>query len=119
MNTINKFEETASVSEIIILQLLLSVEKPRICQFLDVLNDVQLRRILHLDLYLHPHKVELTQELRSHGAAHGRTYANKVIEQQTIDADFSNRSFFNFPFNALWLWGSQNPQVIVERPLYP
>ena len=63
-------------------------------QFHNVFNNYlglsydSLRRILYLDMHLHRYKVLLNQE-------HGQriTYANWMIEQQAIDADFSNRIF--------------------------
>jgi len=52
-----------------------------------------------------------------------------VLEQQAVDGDFSNKIFFSdeahFSLGGYVnkqncrIWGSENPQVIEERPLHP
>ena len=42
-------------------------------------------RILHLDIQLHPYKLHLTQQRRR--------YVEWVLEQQAVDANFSNTEF--------------------------
>lgn len=145
--TVKKFEETGSVTDVLrpihhrnarstenIAAVSESVEEdpnlsiPRRAQHLG-LSYGTLWRILHLDLHLHPCKVQLTQELKP--ADHGmrRTYADWVLEQQRLDDDFSHRIFFSdeahFSLGGYVnkqncrIWGSENPHVTVERPLHP
>lgn len=146
-NTVRKFEETGSVIDIArpvhhrnirsaenIAVVAQSVEEdpnlsiPRRAQHLG-LSYGSLWRILHLDLHLHPYKIQLTQELKPQDHTQRRMYANWVIEQQAIDNDFSNKIFFSDEAHFSLcgyvnkqncrIWGSQNPQVIAERPLHP
>lgn len=86
-------------------------------------------RILHLDLHLHPYKVQITQELKPADHGQRRTYANWVLEQQALNEDFSNNIFFSdeahFSLGGYVnkqncrIWGSENPHSIVEVPLHP
>lgn len=147
LNTVNKFEQTGSVTDIVrsvhhrnirnaenIASVAESVEEdpnlsiPRRAQHLG-LSYGSLWRILHLDLHLHPYKVHLTQELKPADHGQRRTYANWVLEKQAVDADFSNKIFFSdeahFSLGGYVnkqncrIWGSENPQLIVEKPLHP
>ncbi|CAH2099714.1 unnamed protein product [Euphydryas editha] len=86
-------------------------------------------RILHLDLHLHPYKIQLKQELKPADHAMRRTYADWVLEQQRLNDDFSHRIFFSDEAHIMLggyvnkqncrIWGSENPKVTVERPLHP
>jgi hypothetical protein len=86
-------------------------------------------RILHLDLHLHPYKVQLTQQLKPADHSQRRRYVEWVLEQQAVDGDFSNKIFFSDEAHFSLcgyvnkqncrIWGSENPQVIEERPLHP
>ena len=86
-------------------------------------------RILHLDLHLHPYKVQLTQQLKPADHSLRRRYAEWVLEQQAVNDDFSNQIFFSdeahFSLGGYVnkqncrIWGSENPEIIVEKPLHP
>ena len=52
-------------------------------------------RILHLDLYLHPYKVQLTQQLKPADHSQRRRYVESVLEQQTLDGNFSKKKFLH------------------------
>ena len=85
--------------------------------------------ILHLDLHLHPYKVQLMQQLKPTDHSQRRRYVEWVLEQQAVDGNFSNKIFFSdeahFTLGGYVnkqncrIWGSENPQVIEERPLHP
>jgi len=86
-------------------------------------------RILHLDLHLHPYKVQITQQLKPADHSRRHRYASWVLEQLTINTGFSNNIFFSdeahFSLGGYVnkqncrIWGSENPQVIEEMPLHP
>ena len=81
--------------------------------------------ILHLDLHLHPCKVQLMQQLKpaDHSQRHG--YVEWVLEQQVVDGNFSIKILFTFPTGGYdnkqncRIWDSENPQLIEQRPLHP
>ena len=73
---------------------------------------------MHLDLRLHPYKVQLTQQLKPPDHLQRRRYVEWVLEQQAVDANFSNKVFFNDE-KHFTLGGYVNPQVNKERPLHP
>ena len=53
-------------------------------------------RILHLDLQLHPCKIQLLQQLKPADHLQRRTYVQwALLEQQAVDGNFSNTIFFN------------------------
>lgn len=147
LNTVNKFEQSGSVLDVrraVHHRNVRSVENiaavsesvaedpnssiPRRAQQLG-LSYGSLWRILHLDLHLHPYKVQLTQYLKPSDHRSRRTYADWVLEQQATNADFSNKIFFSdeahFQVGGYVnkqncrIWGSENPQVIQERPMHP
>ena len=80
-------------------------------------------------LYVHAYKVQLTHQLKPTDHSQRRRYDEWVLEQQTVDANFSNKIFFSD--DALFtlfgyvnkqnyrIWGSENLQVIEKRPLHP
>lgn len=145
-NVVNKFEETGSVCDIVrpvhhrnarstenIAAVRESVAEernlsiPRRAQQLG-LSYGTLWRILHLDLHLHPYKIQLTQELKPQDHRSRRAYADWVLEQQQLDADFSKKILFSdeayFHLSGYVnkqncrIWGEENPQEIQERPLH-
>ena len=83
----------------------------------------------HLDLHLHPYKVHHTQQLKPADYSQRCRYAEWVLEQQTVDSNFSNNIFFNdeayFTFGGYnnkqncRIWSFGNSQVLEERPLNP
>ena len=62
-------------------------------------QDRRLWRILHLDLYLHTHKVQLTQQLKPVEHSERRRYVEWVLEQQAVDDNFLKKSLFGALFN--------------------
>ena len=146
-NVVRKFEQTGSVADIVrpvhhrnvrsaenIAAVAASVEDdpnvsiPRRAQQLG-LSNTSLWRILHLDLHLHPYKVQLVQKLERGDHGMRREYVDWVNEQQQQNAEFSHQIFFSdeahFELGGyvntqnFRIWGSENPHVIVERPLHP
>lgn len=144
---ITKFEQTGSVADIVrpthhrrvrsvenIAAVAESVEEDpnlsisRRSQQLGI-SATSLWRILHLDLHLHPYKVQLVQKLERGDHEMRRVYADWVLEKQAENPDFSNQIFFtdeaHFHLGGYVnsqncrIWGSENPQVVVERPLHP
>ena len=59
------------------------------------LSDGTFWRILHLDLQLHPYKVQLTQQLKPADHSQRRRNVEWVLEQLAMDGDFSNKIFFS------------------------
>ena len=86
-------------------------------------------RILHLDLHLHPYKVQLTQLLKPADHSQHHRYMEWLLEQQAVDYNISNKIFFSdeahFTLRGYVnkqnrrIWCYENPQVIEERPLHP
>ena len=81
---------------------------------------------MHLELHLHPYKIQLAQQLKPADHSHRRRYVEWVLEHQAVDGNYSNKIFFSdFTLRGYVnkqncsIWGSKNPQVIKERPLYP
>ena len=84
---------------------------------------------MHLNPYLHPYKVQLTQKLKLADHSQRRRYVEWVIEQQAVGRNFSNKIFFSDEAHFPLVWyvnrqnchieGSENPQVIEEKPLHP
>ena len=87
-------------------------------------------QIYHLNLQLHPYKVQLTQQLKPVDHSIRRKYMEWVLEQQAIvSGKFLNKIFFSNEVHFTLtgyiikkncrIWGSEDPQVIKERPLHP
>ena len=82
-------------------------------------------RILHLELHLHSYKVQHTQKLKPADHSQRRRFVEWVLEQQaedgeiffSVEAHFSLGGYVNK--QNCRIWGSENPQVIEERPLHP
>ena len=84
-----------------------------------------LRRILHIDLHLHPYKVQLTHQLKPADHSQCRRYAERVIKHQKVNSNFSNTIFFSdFTLGGYVnkqnsrIWVPEDPQVIEERPTF-
>ncbi|CAH2101163.1 unnamed protein product [Euphydryas editha] len=143
---VRKFEETASVTDVLSLDIIETHARPQTLLLLvKVSKNIQiyplqgalylglsygtLWRILHLDLHLHPYQIQLTQELKPADHTMRRSYADWVLEQQRLDYDFSHRIFFSDEAHFMLggyvnkqncrIWGSENPKVTFERPLHP
>ena len=86
-------------------------------------------RILHLDLHLHPYKVQLTKQLKPADHSQRRRYMEWSLNNMRWTAIFRTKfSAFdeaNFTLGGYInkqncrIWGSEDPQVIDERPLHP
>ena len=73
---------------------------------------------MHLDLHLHPYRVQFTQKLKPADHTQRRRYVKWVLEQQAMDSKFSNKIFFSdeahFTLGGYLnkqncrLWGSEN-----------
>ena len=84
--------------------------------------------ILPLDLHLHPYKIQLTQQLTPADYTQRRGYVEWVLKQQAVDENFLNKIFFSDKAHFIFgeyvnkqncrILGSEEPQVIEERPLY-
>jgi hypothetical protein len=87
-----------------------------------------LQRILH-DLQLRPYKVQLTQALQPADHESRRQFADRMLAELQHDQRFFHKIFFSDEAHFYLsgyvnkqncrVWGSENPQVIVERPLHP
>lgn len=97
-------------------------------QELDISRS-SLQRIVTKDLHLHAYKVQLAQELKPTDHAQRREFVEWIMEQQQVDADFSNKIIFSdeahFHLDGFVnrqncrIWGSENPRVIVEKQMHP
>ena len=105
-----------------------NVTIPRRYQELEIFYGI-LWRILYLDLYLHPYKIKLTQQLKPADLSQRRRYAERLLEHQSVDDNLSNKIFFSDEAHFTLNWyvnkqnyhicGSENAQVIEENPLHP
>ena len=86
------------------------------------------RHILHLDLHLHAYEIQLTQQLKPADHSQLLRYVEwEWLEQQAIDSNFSNTTFFSDKAHFTLvvyankqnccIWCYENPQVI-EKGLY-
>lgn len=88
-----------------------------------------LHRILHKDLGLKAYKLQLTQELKPSDHQQRRVFADWVVEMHENDPEFHRKIILSdeahFHLGGFVnkqncrIWGSENPRVIVEKPLYP
>ena len=82
---------------------------------------------MHLDPHPNLYKIQLTQQLKPGEHSQRRRYLQWVLEQEAVDGNFSNKIFFSddahFTIDGYvnkqncCIWGSENPQVIIEGPL--
>jgi hypothetical protein len=101
---------------------------PRRSQQLHI-TQTSLHRILHKDLHLHAYKVQLVQELKPRDHEQRRTFVQWALRMQenipqflskiilSDEAHFHLSGFVNK--QNCRIWGSENPRIIVEKPLYP
>lgn len=86
-------------------------------------------RILHLDLKLHPYKIQLTQELKPNDHLMRRRFANWALENLEANPNFAQNIIFSDEAH-FWLngfvnkqncriWSEANPREILETPLHP
>ena len=86
-------------------------------------------RILRLDLGLYPYKIQLTQELKPNDHSLRRNFADWVLEQLEVDANFGEKIIFSDEAH-FWLngfvnkqncriWGESNPQQMQQLPMHP
>ena len=96
-----------------------NVSIPRRSQELGLSYGI-LWRILHLDLHLHPYKVQLRQQLKPVDHSKRRRYVEWVLFNKIF---FSDEAHFILGGYAnkqnCRIWGSVNIQVIEVRPLHP
>lgn len=87
------------------------------------------RRILRLDLDLHPHKMVLTQELKPDDHRMRREFADWALEMLDGDPDFGQNIIFSDEAH-FWLsgyvnkqncryWSDQQPQIFEEAQMHP
>ena len=86
-------------------------------------------RVLHKDLCLKAPKVQLTQELNPADHQQRRVFANWVLEMHENKPEFHQRIIISdeahFHLGGYvnkqnsYIWGSGNPKMIIEEPLYP
>lgn len=88
------------------------------------MSDRSVRRILHMDLYFHPYKMVVVQEL-SQRDWQSRTEACEIIlENLPPDAVvfFSDEAHFHLCGSVnkqnFRYWSENNPQVVYEKPLH-
>lgn len=101
---------------------------PRRSLELDI-PQTTLHRILHKDLSLKAFKVQLTQELKPVDHHKRRIFADWVLQMHQNDPDFHRKIIFSdeahFHLGGYVnkqncrIWGSENPRMIVEKPLHP
>ncbi|XP_053946532.1 uncharacterized protein LOC128855555 [Anastrepha ludens] len=77
------------------------------------------------DLGLKAYKVQLIQELKPADHQQRRVFAYWVVEMHENDLEFhrkiilTDEAHFHLGGFVKKIWGSENPRVIVEKPLYP
>lgn len=93
------------------------------------ISRTSLRRILHKNLGLFAYKVQLSQQLKEHDHSLRHRFAVWALEQLELDNDFGRKIIFSdeahFHLGGYVnkqncrIWGSENPHVIVEKPMHP
>lgn len=93
------------------------------------LSETSLRRILHLNLGMHPYKIQLTQELKINDHRQRRIFADWALEQLEVDPDFGRKIIFSDEAH-FWLngnvnkqncryWAENNPQEVHQVAMHP
>ena len=82
-----------------------------------------LNRVLHKDLYLHPHKIEMVQELNSQDRAQRLQFANEMLERFTnFNIFFSDEAHFHLNEHLnrqnCRYWSGTNPTLKHQKPLH-
>lgn len=93
------------------------------------ISRTSMMRILHKDLGLFAYKVQLTQQLKANDHPLRYRFAVWALEQLEMDIDFGRKIIFSdeahFHLGGYVnkqncrIWGSENPHVIVEKPMHP
>lgn len=93
------------------------------------ISRTSLRRILHKDLGLFAYKVQLTQELKQNDHPLRHRFSVWALNELVNDVNFGRKIIFSdeahFHLGGYVnkqncrIWGSENPQVVVERPMHP
>lgn len=90
------------------------------------ISDTTLRRILHIDLHLHPYKIQLTQELKPADHQQRRVFVNWLLEREdgfSAKVLFSDEAHFHLNGYVnkqnCRFWGAENPHEFHEQPLHP
>ena len=78
-----QFEETVVVT---------NIERPVHHHFVRSVRSQELG--LSYDTHIHPYKVQLMHQLKPADHSQHRRYVEWVLEQQTVDCNFSNKIFF-------------------------
>ena len=93
------------------------------------LSETSLRRILHLDLGMHPYKIQLTQELKINDHRQRRIFADWALEQLEVDPEFGRKIIFSDEAH-FWIngnvnkqncryWAENNPQEVHQVAMHP
>ena len=101
---------------------------PRRSLELDILQTT-LHRILHKDLCFKTYTVQLAQELKPDDHQQRRVFANCVLEMHESKPEFhrkiimSDEAYFHLRSYVnkqnCRIWSSENPKMIIEKPLHP
>ncbi|KZC15025.1 hypothetical protein WN55_08618 [Dufourea novaeangliae] len=93
------------------------------------ISRTSLRRILHKDLGMNAYKVQLVQELKPHDHPMRFRFAQWAEDRLIEDEHFYRKIIFSdeahFHLGGYVnkqncrIWGSENPHVIVEKPMHP
>lgn len=93
------------------------------------LSETSTRRILHLDLGLHPYKIQLTQELKINDHRQRRAFADWALEQLEADPHFGRKIIFSdeahFWMNGYVnkqncrIWSENNPHEVHQVAMHP
>ncbi|CAK9813904.1 Transposable element Tc3 transposase [Anthophora plagiata] len=93
------------------------------------ISRTSLRRILHKDLGMNAYKVQLVQELKPHDHLMRFRFAQWAEDRLIEDEHFYRKIIFSdeahFHLGGYVnkqncrIWGSENPHVIVEKPMHP
>ena len=100
---------------------------PRRSQELGI-SQTSIWRILRKNLGLRPHKIQLTQELKSNDHSLRRRFTDWALEQLEVDANFDKKIIFSdeahFLLNGFVnkqncrIWTESNPQQIQQLPMH-
>lgn len=93
------------------------------------ISESSLQRILHNDLGLKAYKIQLTHQIKPRDHEQRRLFIDWVLEMQRNDPSFfkkiilSDEAHFHLHGYVnrqnCRIWGSENPNAIVEKPVYP
>ena len=88
-----------------------------------------MRRTLHKDLGMTPHKVQLVQELKPINHPMRFRFAKWACDRLTEDTDFGKKIIFSdeayfdlgvyVNMQNCGIWGIENPHAYIEKPTHP